>query len=83
MQFELRTTVVAPGATPNAATIRVPGKTITVSKRGVKAVETFFHAIPTAFPGSGVVIETIDEIEVPDSVAVALPTATSSLDTGC
>ncbi|KAF2272063.1 uncharacterized protein EI97DRAFT_504490 [Westerdykella ornata] len=82
MQFEFRTTSVAPGISPNAATIRLPGQTITVTKRGVAAVETFSHALPTPLARSGVHIELIEEIEVSEIHEFAAPTPTSSPDHG-
>lgn len=58
MAFEFRTVTVATSATPNPATIRIPGSTITVSKREIIAVETPF--VPAQKPFDGVEIDLMD-----------------------
>lgn len=66
MAFEFRTVTVATSATPNPATIRIPGSTITVSKREIIAVETPF--VPAQKPFDGVEIDLMDVTRTVDSL---------------
>ncbi|KAH7113230.1 hypothetical protein B0J11DRAFT_541761 [Dendryphion nanum] len=66
MAFEFTTVSVNPGATPNAATIRVPGKTVTVSKRDIEVVETPFIPIPKPYDGVQIIV-----VDATETVAFA------------
>ena len=73
MAFEFRTVSVATSATPNPATIRIPGSTITVSKREIVAIETPF--IPAQRPFDGVEIELMDVTRTVESSPQPIKTA--------